>query len=124
MATKKPAKAAPKATKTKAPAQAAPVEKVKAARVDKIGKAELIESISNKTGLIKKRAGDALDVVLEEILRALKAGGTVGLPGLGTLSVVETQARQGVRPGTTEKMTIPAGKKVRFKIASTLKAEL
>ena len=124
MATKKPAKAAPKVTKTKASAQAAPVKKPKAARVDRLGKAELVEFISDKTSLIKKRAGDAVDVVLEEILRALKAGGTVGLPGLGTLSVVETKARQGVRPGTTEKITIPAGKKVRFKIASTLKAEL
>ena len=124
MATKKTAKAAPKATKTKAPPQSAPAEKVKAPRVDKLGKTELIEFISDKAGLTKKRAGDAVDVVLEEILGALKAGAVVGLPGLGSLSVVETQARQGVRPGTTEKIAISAGKKVRFKIASTLKAEL
>ena len=124
MATKKTAKAAPKATKTKAPPQSAPAEKVKAPRVDKVAKTELIELISDKTGLTKKRAGDAVDVVLEEILGALKAGGTVGLPGVGSLSVVETRARQGVRPGTNEKIAIPAGKKVRFKIASTLKADL
>ena len=124
MATKKPAKAAPKATKVKAPVQAAPAQKVKAARVDKFGKADLVEFISDKTGLIKKRAGDAVDAALESIVDALKAGGSVGLPGVGTLSVVETQARQGVRPGTTEKIIIPAGKKVRLKIASTLKAEL
>ena len=124
MATKKTAKVAPKATKTKAPPQSAPAEKVKAPRVDKVAKTELIELISDKTGLTKKRAGDAVDVVLEEILGALKAGAAVGLPGLGTLSVVETQARQGVRPGTNQKIAIPAGKKVRFKIASTLKADL
>jgi len=124
MATKKPAKAAPKATKTKEIAQAAPAQKVKAARADKFGKADLVEFISDKTGLIKKRAGDAVDAALESMVDALKAGGSVGLPGLGTLSVVETKARQGVRPGTTEKITIPAGKKVRLKIASPLKAEL
>ena len=41
----------------------------------------------------------------------------MGLPGLGTLSVRATAARQGVRPGTREEITIAAGKKVRYKVA-------
>ena len=43
--------------------------------------------------------------------------------GLGTLSVKAT-ARTGVRPGTSRKIQIPAGKKVAFKVASTLKDNL
>ena len=43
--------------------------------------------------------------------------------GLGTLSVKAT-ARTGVRPGTSRKIQIPAGKKVPLKVASTLKDNL
>jgi len=126
MATKKVEKAVPKAAKSKTPTQVVPppTPEIKAVRADRIGKVELVEAISDKTGLIKKRAGDAVDVLLDTVVETLKAGGSVGLPGFGTLSVIETKARQGVRPGTSEKISIPAGKKIRFKIASTFKAEL
>jgi len=55
---------------------------------------------------------------------ALRAGQTIGLPGVGTLSVKATAARTGVKPGTAEKIQIPAGKKVSFKIATDLKKSL
>lgn len=58
------------------------------------------------------------------MLDAVKQGQTLGLPGLGTLSVKATAARTGVRPGTSEKIQIPAGKKLAFKVASTLKGTL
>lgn len=61
---------------------------------------------------------------LECVVTALQDGKSVGLPGLGTLSVKKTAARTGVRPGTSEKVKIPAGKKVAFKVASTLKGNL
>lgn len=90
----------------------------------KIAKTQLIELIADKTSLSKKDAGEAVTVMLEAIVDALRGGGSVGLPGLGTLSVTETKERQGVRPGTTDKITIPAGKKIRFKVATTLKEAL
>jgi len=61
---------------------------------------------------------------LEVILETLKSGGKVGPPGFGTLEVRETKARNGVRPGTSERIEIPTGKKLAFKIASDLKADL
>ena len=88
---------------------------------NKIAKTQLI---ADKTSLSKKDAGEAVSVLLEAIVDALRGGGSVGLPGLGTLSVTETKERQGVRPGTTDKITIPAGKKIRFKVATTLKEAL
>ena len=67
---------------------------------------------------------DTVACMLEGIQSALREGRSVGLPGLGTLSVADTAARTGVRPGTSEKIQIPAGRKIRFKAATTLKGNL
>lgn len=91
---------------------------------EKIAKTQLVDLIASKTSLSKKEASEAITVMLDAIIDTLKKGGSVGLPGLGTLSVTTTKERQGVRPGTTERITIPAGKKIRFKVATTLKGEL
>jgi len=120
MTSVKPSK---KPSKTAAKAAPAPVP-TPAPKLEKLAKAELVDLIAQKTDLSKKRAADAFDAALEAILETLKAGGKVGLPGFGTLEVRETQARAGVRPGTSERIEIPAGKKLAFKIASDFKAEL
>lgn len=96
----------------------------KAAVSQKIAKTQLVEMVADKSSLNKKQAGEAVATVLDSIVSALQSGKSVGLPGLGTLSVTNTAARQGVRPGTSERITIPAGKKVRFKVATTLKGSL
>ncbi|MGY2895917.1 DNA-binding protein HU-beta [Deinococcus sp. UYEF24] len=127
---KKAAPAAkPAASKAPAKAKAAPAAKdtgkaAAPATATKLGKTELTDMIGDRAGLSKKDAGAALSAVLDIMGEALKAGQTIGLPGVGTLSVKATAARQGVRPGTSEKIQIPAGKKVAFKIASDLKKSL
>lgn len=119
--TKKSAKPAAKKTATKAPAKATKKEKEVVVEVSKIAKTQIVELVTEKSTLTKKQTEEAVSVMLEVIVEALKNGQTVGLPGLGTLSVKPTAARTGVRPGTSEKIQIPAGKKVAFKVASTLK---
>lgn len=116
---------------TKAPAKkAAPAAKeaktTKRAAADsgKVAKTQLVEMVADKTGLTKKQSEEAISTMLDSVVTALQEGKSVGLPGLGTLSVKETAARTGVRPGTSEKIQIPAGKKVAFKVASTLKGNL
>lgn len=116
-AAKAPAKAAKPAAKA-APKAAA------SDKSEKIAKTQIIDLVADKTSLNKKQAGEAVASMLDVVVDALKGGKSVGLPGLGTFSVAKTAARQGVRPGTSEKITIPAGKKVRFKVASTLKTGL
>lgn len=96
----------------------------KAVENGKIAKTQIVEMVADRTSLNKKQAGEAISTVLDCITTALCEGKSVGLPGLGTLSVTHTAARQGVRPGTSERITIPAGKKVRFKVATTLKGNL
>jgi len=104
----------------KAPAKAEPQPAAKA-ESNKIGKTQLVEQLAEKTSLTKKQAAEAVETVLGAVTEALKSGKTVGLPGLGTFAVRATAARTGVRPGTGEKIQIPAGKKVSFKVASDLK---
>lgn len=105
-----------KASKAKEAKVAAPAEKM--------NKSQLVEKVAEQTGLTKKQADEAVSTMLDTIVEALRGGQTVGLPGLGTLSVKDTAARTGVKPGTTEKIQIPAGKKVAFKVATTLKGNL
>ncbi|WP_261665051.1 HU family DNA-binding protein [Deinococcus sp. Marseille-Q6407] len=95
-----------------------------AAPAEKMNKSQLVEKVAEQTGLTKKQADEAVSTMLDTVVEALRGGQAVGLPGLGTLSVKETAARTGVKPGTTEKIQIPAGKKVAFKVATTLKGNL
>lgn len=119
--TKKSAK--PAAKKSATTAKAAP-KKSATADSNKIAKTQLVEMVADKTGLTKKQTEEAVGTMLDVVVEALKSGKSVGLPGLGTLSVKATAARTGVKPGTSEKIQIPAGKKVAFKVASTLKGNL
>ena len=112
-ATKKPAKAKSKAAAKTTPAEAA----------EKLGKSQLVERMTTDS-LSKKDATAVFDAVLEVVAEAITSGKSVGLPGLGTFTVKATAARQGVRPGTSEKIQIPAGKKVAYKIALDLKKSL
>lgn len=90
----------------------------------KIAKSQIVDMVADKTGLTRKQSDEAVSVMLDVVVSAIKGGQSVGLPGLGTLSVKATAARTGVKPGTNEKLQIPAGKKVAFKVATTLKDAL
>ncbi|MFC0618444.1 HU family DNA-binding protein [Deinococcus budaensis] len=117
--TKKAAKApaAKKPAAPKAPGRAT-------AESNKVGKTQLVEQVAEKSGLTRKQSDEAVSVVLDALVDAVRGGQSVGLNGVGTFSVKATAARTGVRPGTSEKIQIPAGKKVAFKVASTLKGTL
>ncbi|MCD0155933.1 HU family DNA-binding protein [Deinococcus sp. 6GRE01] len=124
--TKKSAKAPATKPAAKKPAEkAAPAAKAAPkAEVNKVAKTQMVDMVAEKTGLTKKQSEEAVSAAMEAIVNAIRAGQSVGLPGLGTLSVKATAARTGVKPGTSEKIQIPAGKKVVFKVASTLKGNL
>lgn len=128
MVTKKSdAKPAPKKTARKEVTPAPePVEDKPQAKtsVSKLAKTQIVDLLAQKASVTKKQAAEVFDSFGNVVVDALRSGQTVGLPGIGTFSVTETKERQGVRPGTSERITIPAGKKVRFKVASTLKGSL
>jgi len=102
----------------------APVAQAAEEKGRKVAKTQMIDQVAERTSLSRRQAGEAVAAVLDSIGQALREGKSVGMPGLGTFSVTETAPRTGVRPGTSERIQIPAGKKIRFKVATTLRNEL
>jgi len=122
--TKKSTKAPSKKAATKPAPAPEPQVEAAPAKSNKIAKTQLVEQVAEKANLTKKQAGEAVEAVLDILVTNIQQGQSVGLPGLGTFSVRATAARTGVRPGTSERIEIPAGKKVAFKVASTLKTDI
>lgn len=84
-------------------------------------KAELIDSVANKTGLTKKDATSAVDAVFESIQENLSEGNKVQLIGFGNFEVRQRAARKGRNPQTGEEIKIPASKVPAFKPGKALK---
>ncbi len=84
-------------------------------------KSELIDNVATQTGLSKKDAGAAINAALDTIQGTLAKGDAVQITGFGTFEVRQRAAREGVKPGTNEKIRIPASKAPAFKAGKTLK---
>ena len=87
-------------------------------------KADLIEGLSNKLGLNKNDAEKAVNVVLDDIINALKAGERVNISGFGTFAVSLREARTGRNPKTGESIEISASRSAKFKAGKQLKDSL
>lgn len=85
-----------------------------------MNKAELVNAVSEKSGLGKAESMKAVDAFIDTISEALKAGDKVTLLGFGTFSVAEKAARKGFNPRTKEEIEIPAHKVAKFKPGSAL----
>ena len=86
-----------------------------------MSKTDLVNAISEKSGLTKKDSATALDATLEAIKETLAKGEKVQLIGFGTFDVVEKAARTGRHPKTGAPLQIPAKKAVKFRVGKTLK---
>ncbi len=91
------------------------------AKAKTVSKADLVSKVAESKGLRKKDVKDIMDAVLEQISASLDKGAKVQLTGFGTFEVRERKSRTGVRPGTTEKIKIPASKYPAFKPGKGLK---
>ena len=89
-----------------------------------ISKADLTKELAEKTGMAQKDVKTLVDGMLESVSTHLKSGDKVQLTGFGTFEVRERSARTGVKPGTTQKIEIPASKYPAFKAGKSLKDEL
>jgi DNA-binding protein HU-beta len=84
-------------------------------------KAELIQAISDKTGLSKKDTAATIDAALEPIQEALVSRKTVSFIGFGTFSTSPRAARTARVPGTNKVVDVPATTAVKFKVGKRLK---
>ena len=90
-----------------------------------MNKAELIDKLAEKTGLVKKQVEDVLQGFEDVVVETLKENGEVTLTGFGTFMAKERSARTGVNPqNPTEKIQIAAVRVPKFKAGKSLKDAL
>lgn len=78
-----------------------------------MNKADLVNQVA-KVLSTKKDAQEAVDCVLETIVKSLKKGKDVTLVGFGTFKVASRKARKGRNPQTGEVIQIKASKVPKF----------
>lgn len=86
-----------------------------------MNKAELINSIAQKSKLTKKDSEEALNAILRSIEETLKKGEKISLVGFGSFEVKKRKARKGMNPQTKEEIKIPAKKVPVFRAGKGLK---
>lgn len=91
------------------------------AKTKTISKAELVTDVAESTGLSKKSVKETMDSLLDAMTENISKGNKVTLTGFGTFEVRSRKARTGVKPGTTEKIDIPASQYPAFKAGKSLK---
>ncbi len=91
------------------------------AKAKTVSKADLVDKVSDETGMKKKDVKSVMDAMIEQIGNHLDQEYKVQLTGFGTFEVRERRARTGVKPGTTDKIDIPASKYPAFKPGKSLK---
>ncbi|MFA5746784.1 MAG: HU family DNA-binding protein [Candidatus Paceibacterota bacterium] len=84
-------------------------------------KQELIEAIVKKQDVSKTQANESIDIIIDEITKALSKGDQVTLTGFGTFKVSKRAARTGRNPKTGEALKIPAMSVPKFKAGKGLK---
>ena len=89
-----------------------------------ITKSDLIDLLADKASAKKKDVKAWMDTLIDEIAAALDKGNKVQITGFGTFEVRTRKARTGVRPGTTDKIKIPASKYPAFKPGKALKDQV
>jgi DNA-binding protein HU-beta len=84
-------------------------------------KMQLVTKLAEDGGVSKKESAAILEALTETVVKSVKKGEPVKLPGLGTFRLRKMKARMGRNPQTGEPIKIPARKKVGFTVAKTFK---
>lgn len=84
-------------------------------------KSDIIERVSDETGLPKVRAKEAVNIVFDTISEYLGEGEKVQLIGFGNFEIRERSARKGRNPQTGKEIRIEASKIPAFKAGKALK---
>jgi DNA-binding protein HU-beta len=89
-----------------------------------MNKNDLVEAVSERTGLARSDAAQAIEAVLAAVTDALRAGDAVTLSGFGSFVAKTRAARTGRNPRTGEAIAIPASRAPAFKAGKGLKDAL
>lgn len=86
-----------------------------------MNKTELISAVAEKTGLSKKDADNAVNVMLDTIIASVAKDEKVQIVGFGTFELRTRSERQGRDPRTNSPITIPASRVPAFKAGKAFK---
>jgi DNA-binding protein HU-beta len=86
-----------------------------------MNKADLVKELEKKLGS-RKLANDALETVLDTIVREVVRGGKVAITGFGTFDRVDRAARTGRNPHTGTSVRIPKSRAPRFRPGTSFKS--
>ena len=86
-----------------------------------MNKNELINALTQKTGVARKDVEKVLGATLDTISEALAEGDKVQLVGFGSFETKQREARVGRNPKTKEEIEIPAARVPVFKAGKALK---
>ncbi len=89
-----------------------------------MNKNDLVQQLSDRTGLGKNEAAKAVDGVFDLIAETLKSGDEVRLTGFGVFVVAQRAGGKGRNPQTGEEITIKPSKQPRFRAGKQLKDAL
>ncbi len=91
-----------------------------------MNKTELAKAVvaNNSYEISQKCAAEAIDTILDTIVKEVKKGGSVQLIGFGTFTSSKRAARKGRNPQTGKEIKIPAAKVPRFKAGKAFKDAL
>lgn len=87
-------------------------------------RADIVDTLTNHLGLPQKTAAEAVNVVLEAMVAALRRGEEIELRGFGCFRFRQRQARTGRNPRTGEKVEVAPKRVVYFKPGKELKEQL
>ena len=86
-------------------------------------KLDIINRLSEETGIPKLKAEQAVDALFHSMKEALARGDRIELRGFGVFIVKPRKRGVGRNPRTGEEVAIPSGKTIRFKPGKELQAQ-
>ena len=86
-----------------------------------MSKQDLIAAIADAAGITKRAAADALQAVINIVIKNLKKGTPVTITGFGTFKLSHRAARMGRNPATGASIQIAAKTVVKFRVAKAAK---
>jgi len=84
-------------------------------------KAELVETVANKTGLSKTDVESVMKATIETITTAVAEGDKVAFIGFGSFERTSRAGRKAKIPGTDKVVEVPPSKSVKFKVGKQFK---
>jgi len=87
-------------------------------------KAEISEALAESLGMNKRDAKDMVELLFEEVRRALERGESVKVSGFGNFDLRDKNERPGRNPKTGQDIPISARRVVTFKPGQKLKARV